>query len=177
MTRDADRGMPADERDAIANNSKADLFLSIHVNGAPSAGLKGAEVYYLRLDRAGEEARRSAAATELVLPALGGVTRPIDVIRWDLAQASHVGASSRFASMLEEELEKHPPMGPRPLQQAPIRVLSGANMPAALVEIAYLTDAGQEQGVQSADFQAGIAQAIYDAIVRFKTYLEAAPTP
>jgi N-acetylmuramoyl-L-alanine amidase len=177
MTRDDDRSVSPDERDAIANNSKADLFLSVHVNGAPAASLKGAEVYYLRLDRAGEEARRSAAATELVLPALGGATRPIDVIPWDLAQASHVGASSRFASMLEEELEKHAPMGPRPLQQAPMRVLSGANMPAALVEIAYLTDLEQEQGVQSADFQAGIAQAIYDAIVRFRTYLEASPTP
>ncbi len=177
MTRDADRSIPADERDAIANNSKADLFLSVHVNGAPSAGLKGAEVYYLRLDRAGDEARRSAAATELVLPALGGATRPIDVIRWDLAQASHVGASSRFASMLEEELEKHAPMGPRPLQQAPIRVLSGANMPAALVEIAYLTNAEQERGVQAAAFQTAIAQSMYDAVVRFRTYLEAAPTP
>jgi N-acetylmuramoyl-L-alanine amidase len=177
MTRDDDRSVSPDERDAIANNSKADLFLSVHVNGAPAASLKGAEVYYLRLDRAGEEARRNAAATELVLPALGGATRPIDIIPWDLAQASHVGASSRFASMLEEELEKHAPMGPRPLQQVPMRVLSGANMPAALVEIAYLTDAEQEQAVQSADFQAGIAQAIYDAIVRFRTYLEAAPTP
>ena len=177
LTRDVDRSVSADERDAIANNSKADLFLSVHVNGAPAASLKGAEVYYLRLDRAGEEARQSAAATELVLPALGGATRPVDVIPWDLAQASHVGASSRFASMLEEELEKHAPMGPRPLQQAPMRVLSGANMPAALVEIAYLTNAAQEQVVQSADFQTGIAQSMYDAVVRFRAYLEVSPAP
>jgi N-acetylmuramoyl-L-alanine amidase len=177
MTRDEDRGIPLDERDAVANNSKADLFLSLHVNAGPSASVKGTEVYYLRLDRAGEEARRSAAATELVLPAVGGGTRPIDVIPWDLAQASHVDASSRFASMLEEELEKHGPMGPRPLQQAPMRVLSGANMPAALVEIAYLTNAAQEQSVQSADFQAGLVQAMYDAIVRFRAYLETPPAP
>jgi N-acetylmuramoyl-L-alanine amidase len=177
MTRDEDRGISLDERDAVANNSKADLFLSLHVNAAPSPGVKGTEVYYLRLDRAGEEARRSAAATELVLPAVGGGTRPIEVIPWDLAQASHVDASSRFASMLEEELEKHGPMGPRPLQQAPMRVLSGANMPAALVEIAYLTNAEQQQSVQSADFQAGLVQAIYDAIVRFRAYLETPPAP
>lgn len=177
MTRDEDRGISLDERDAVANNSKADLFLSLHVNAAPSPSVKGTEVYYLRLDRAGEEARRSAAATELVLPAVGGGTRPIEVIPWDLAQASHVDASSRFASMLEEELEKHGPMGPRPLQQAPMRVLSGANMPAALVEIAYLTNPEQEQRVQSADFQAGLVQAMYDAIVRFRAYLEAPPAP
>ena len=106
-----------------------------------------------------------------------GYWRPIDVIPWDLAQAAHVDASSRFASMLEEELEKRGPMGPRPLQQAPMRVLSGANMPAALVEMAYLTNADQEQGVQSADAQGSLVQAIYDAIVRFRAYLETPPTP
>src|SRR5205814_8920807 len=95
MTRDEDRSVSPDDRDTIANDSKADLFLSLHVNGATSAGVKGAEVYYLRRDRAGEDARRTAAASELVLPAVGGITRPIDVIPWDLAQASHVDASSR----------------------------------------------------------------------------------
>jgi len=177
MTREDDRAIPPDERDAIANNSKADLFLSVHANGAPSGGVKGTEVYYLHLDRAGEDARRTVEATELVLPVVGGGTRPVDVIRWDLAQAPHVDASSRFASMLEEELEKRGPMGPRPLQQAPMRVLSGANMPAALVEIAYLSNADEERNVQSADFQATVVQAMYDAIVRFRAYLEAPTAP
>jgi N-acetylmuramoyl-L-alanine amidase len=177
MTREDDRAVSLDERDAIANNSKADLFLSLHANGSPSASVKGTEVYYLRLDRAGEEARRTAAATELILPVVGGITRPIDIIPWDLAQASHVDASSRFASMLEEELEKRVPAGPRPLQQAPMRVLSGANMPAALVEMAYLTNGEQEQRVKSDEFQGAVVEAIYGAVVRFKTYLEAAPTP
>jgi len=177
MTREDDRAVSLDERDAIANNSKADLFLSLHANASPSASVKGTEVYYLRLDRAGEEARRTAAATELILPVVGGITRPIDIIPWDLAQASHVDASSRFASMLEEELEKRVPAGPRPLQQTPMRVLSGANMPAALVEMAYLTNGEQEQRLKSDDFQGAVVEAIYGAIVRFKAYLEAAPTP
>jgi N-acetylmuramoyl-L-alanine amidase len=177
MTREDDRAVSLDERDAIANNSKADLFLSLHANAAPSPSVKGTEVYYLRLDRAGEEARRNAAATELILPVVGGVTRPIDIIPWDLAQASHVDASSRFASMLEEELEKRVPAGPRPLQQAPMRVLSGANMPAALVEMVYLTNGEQEQRVKSDEFQGAVVEAMYGAIVRFKASLEAAPTP
>jgi N-acetylmuramoyl-L-alanine amidase len=175
MTRDDDRAVSLDERDAVANNSKADLFLSIHVNGALSPSVAGAEVYYLRLDREGEDARRNTAATELVLPAVGGGTRPIDMIRWDLAQSFHVGASATFASMLEEELRKHIPMGPRPVQQEPMRVLAGANMPASLVEIAYLTNPDQERRAQSGDFQATVAQALYDAVLRFRSYLEAPP--
>jgi N-acetylmuramoyl-L-alanine amidase len=177
MTRDDDRAVTPDERDAVANNSKADLFLSIHVNGAPAPATSGAEVYSLRLDREGEEAKRNAAATELVLPAVGGGTRPIDVIRWDLAQAPHVDASASFASMLEEELRKHISMGPRPLQQEPMRVLAGVNMPAALVEIAYLTNPRQEQQAQSGNYQTSVAQAMYDAILRFRSYLEAPPVP
>ena len=177
MTRDDDRAVSLDERDAIANNSKADLFLSLHANASPSAAVKGAEVYYLRLDRAGEDARRNTAATELILPVVGGAMRPIDIIPWDLAQAPHVDASSRFASMLEEELEKHVPAGPRPLQQAPMRVLSGANMPAALVEMVYLSNSEQEQRVKSDDFQGGIVQALYDAVVRFKSSLDASTAP
>jgi len=177
MTREDDRAVSLDERDAIANNSKADLFLSLHANASLAASVKGTEVYYLRLDRAGEEARRTAAATELILPVVGGNTRLIDIIPWDLAQASHVDASSRFASMLEEELEKRVPAGPRPLQQAPMRVLSGANMPAALIEMAYLTNGEQEQRVKSDEFQGAVVEAIYGAVVRFKSYLEAAPTP
>jgi N-acetylmuramoyl-L-alanine amidase len=128
----------------------------------------GAQVYYLRLDRAGEEARKSAAASELVLPTINGGTRPIDVIPWDLAQAEHIEASSRFATILQQELQKHAPMAAKPLQQEPMRVLSGVNMPAALVEMAYLTNAGQEQDVQSADFQNGVALAMYDAVARFR---------
>src|SRR5262249_36898172 len=134
MTHDDDRLMTPDERDAVANNSKADLFLSIHANGSLSPKLSGAEIYSLRLDREGEDARRTAAATDLGMPVVGGGTRPIDFIRWDLAQAPPVDASATFASMLEQELEKHVPMGRRPLQQEPMRVLAGANMPAALVE-------------------------------------------
>ena len=58
-----------------------------------------------------------------------------------------------------------------------MRVLSGANMPAALVEMVYLTNIEQEQRVKSDDFQCGLVQALYDAIVRFKSSLEASAAP
>jgi len=49
-------------------------------------------------------------------------------------------------------------------------------MPASLVEIAYLTNPGQEQLAQSGDYQANVAQALYDAVLRFKNYLETPPS-
>jgi len=172
MTRDDDRAVAPDARDAAANNSKAGLFLSIHVNGAFSPAASGAEIYYLRLDRDGEAARRNAAAAELVLPAVGGGTRAIDIVRWDLAQSFHVDASAMFASMLEEELRKQVPMSEPALRQEPMRMLAGANMPAALVEIGYLTNPDQERLLKSGDYQGLMAQAMFDAVLRFRDSLE-----
>jgi N-acetylmuramoyl-L-alanine amidase len=172
LTRDDDRAVGADERAALANNGKADLFVSLHVNGAPSPMVTGAEVFHLRLDREGEDARRAAQAEAVSLPILGGATREVEVIQWDLAQARHVEASGVFAGMLEEELANRVTMSPRPLQQAPLRVLVGANMPAALVEMAYLTNPEQEKVVRSEAYQGLVAQAVFDAIVKFREYLE-----
>jgi N-acetylmuramoyl-L-alanine amidase len=168
LTRDDDRTVPLDQRTATANNNKADLFVSLHANAALSPRASGAEVYHLRLGREEEQVRREAEAGSLTLPVLGGGNRTIDLVRWDLAQARHVEGSATFASMLGDALKDRVPMGPRPHQQAPLRVLEGADMPAALVEMAYLTNPDQEKLAGSDDFKNSIAQAIYDAIVRFR---------
>lgn len=176
LTRDDDRGPGLDERAAAANNSKADLFLSLHANGALAPTMSGAEVFHLRLDDEGEEARRDVAESA-VLPVLGGGRRTIDVVRWDLAQAAHVESSAVFASMLEEELRRRVPMSPRPMQPAPMRVLASANMPAALVELAYLTNPDQAESSRDDEFRNAAADALYDAIVRYRTYAESQARP
>lgn len=175
LTRDDDRIVSLDERAAVANNSKANLFLSLHLNAAPAPGVAGAEVFHLRLDREGQDAQRSAETAAVSLPVLGGASRTIDVIRWDLAQARHVDASAVLAGILEEDLRAHVMMSSRPRQSAPLRGISGVDMPAALVEMAYLTNADQERLAQSEAFQTSLAQAMYDAVLRFRSYLEDAP--
>ena len=177
LTRDDDRPVGLDGRAAVANNNKADLFLSLHLNAAPTGASSGAEVSYVRLDEEGEAARGAAQAASVSLPVLGGASRPIEIIRWDLAQAPHVDASAVLAATLEEELRQRVPMGRRPLQQGPVRVLMGANMPAALIEMAYLTNAEQERTAQSEAFQDAAAQSIFSAIVRFRGYLENGVSP
>jgi N-acetylmuramoyl-L-alanine amidase len=172
LTREDDRGLTLDERAAVANNSKAELFVSLHMNAAPASGVAGAEIFTLEIDRDAEMARQLAAADGTALPVQGGEPRPIDVIRWDLAQARHVEASTVFAATMEAELRKHVPMGPRPIQQGPMRVLAAADMPAALLEIAYLSNPAQERTAQSAEFQTVVAQALFDAVVRMRAYLE-----
>jgi N-acetylmuramoyl-L-alanine amidase len=168
LTRDGDETVGLDERAAVANNNKADLFLSLHANASVRPGVAGAEVFYLSLDEYGDEARRLARGEVEALPVFGGGTRNLEVIPWDMAQARHVPQSAEFAAQLEAALRARVPMSPRALQQAPFRVLVGANMPAALVEMGFMTNAEQEQQLTSDAFQSTLVQALYDAIVAFR---------
>jgi N-acetylmuramoyl-L-alanine amidase len=121
----------------------------------------------MRLDREGEETRREAGAQALALPVLGGGTRVIETIRWDLAQARHVEDSGRLANLLAAALEGHVATTPQPVQAAPLRVLAGLNMPAVLFEMGYLTNAEQEKRATADDGRTELVQAIYDAVNRF----------
>jgi N-acetylmuramoyl-L-alanine amidase len=82
-----------------------------------------------------------------------------------------------LAGILEDTLRAQVPMGPRPLQDAPLRVLMGANMPAALVEMAYLTNPEQEDRARSEAFQTSVAQGLFDAILKFRAYLDEGRAP
>jgi N-acetylmuramoyl-L-alanine amidase len=172
LTRDDDRTVSIDERASSANNGKADMLVSLHANGAPSGSPAGAEVFFERLDAEGEAVRRTVEAAAISLPVVGGGSRIIDIVPWDLAQARHIGASSMLARVLEEELRQRVPMSDRPLQQGPLRLLSAANMPAALVEMAYLTNAEQAKNARGDEFRNAVAQAVFNAIVRFRGFLE-----
>jgi N-acetylmuramoyl-L-alanine amidase len=168
LTRDGDQAVGLDQRASLANNNKADLFISLHANASVRPSVAGAEVFYLALEGYGEAAQRAAQTPRDALPVLGGGTRDIEVIPWELAQARYIDQSAGFARAIEGALRERIPMSPRALQQAPFRVLVGVNMPAALVELGFLTNTAQEQHLLSDDYQNGIAQAIVEAIVRYR---------
>jgi N-acetylmuramoyl-L-alanine amidase len=172
LTREDDRTLSLDERSAFANNHRADVFLSIHANSAVRPALKGAEVYYLTVERADEEARKKADQASTTLPALGGGSRAIDLILWETAQARYLEQSAALAGFIEQALATRVEMSPRAVQQAPFRVLVGANMPAALVEIGYLSNADQETQLATAAYQDQVAQSLLDALVKFRGLLE-----
>jgi N-acetylmuramoyl-L-alanine amidase len=172
LTREDDRTISHDDRSAFANNHQADLFLSIHANAAVRPNIKGAEVYYLSVERADAEARKRAEDAAVALPALGGGTRAIDLILWETAQSRSLEQSATLAAAVEGSLRARVEMSPRAVQQAPFRVLVGANMPAALVEIGYVSNPDQEQQLTSADYQNKVAEALLEAIIKFRAQLE-----
>jgi N-acetylmuramoyl-L-alanine amidase len=177
LTRDTDLSLSLDQRAAMANNSRANLLLSLHVNGTRATGQTGAEIFHLRLDQESQEALRAASAGAVSLVALGGRRRVIELVPWDLAQARYIDSSALLARVLREELQRQVPMSARPIRQVPMRLLSSANMPAALIEMAYLTSPAQEARLDTDEFKAATAQGIFNAIVRFRAWSEDQPTP
>ncbi len=172
LTREDDRTLGLDDRSAYANSQQADVFLSIHANAAITSAMKGAEVYYLSVERADAEARRRADEAATTLPALGGGTRTIDLILWETAQARFMEQSFALADLIEQSLSTRVALSPRAVQQAPFRVLVGANMPAALVEIGYLSNPAQEQELLSAAYQDAVAESLFDALVKFRALVD-----
>ena len=87
---------------------------------------------------------------------------------WRLAQARHIQDSAALARAVEASLRARVTMSPRALQQAPFRVLVGANMPAVLVEMGFMTNPGQEKQLSSDEYQNAVAQSLVDAIIKFR---------
>ena len=175
LTRTGDTLVPIDERAAVANNNKADLFISLHANSSLSRTRRGAEVFYLSIAEYGAEAREVAEREAPLLSVVGGGAREIDIVEWEMAQARHVDRSARLAELVEDELRLRVPMSPRAIQQAPFRVLVGANMPAVLVEMGFISNPTQEMELTAASFQNEIVDALIGAVLRFRDYLERLP--
>jgi N-acetylmuramoyl-L-alanine amidase len=165
MTRDDDRSVPVTDRTAIANNSKADMLISLHANASFRDAVSGAVVFVAGFD---PEAIASNHVTAERLPALGGGMRDIELVPWNLAQIRHKDQSDAFANLVVEGLKDHVPLAAKPIEHAPLRVLESANMPAVLVEIGYLSNAAQEKQIASNEFQSAIVQGLVDAIVRYR---------
>jgi N-acetylmuramoyl-L-alanine amidase len=176
LTRDGDATVDLDERAALANNNKADLFVSLHANASVRASAAGAEVFYLSLEEYGDQAQRVAKGETEALPVFGGGTRDIEVILWEMAQARYIEESAALAKEVEAGLRERVLMSPRAIQQAPFRVLVGANMPAVLVEMGFITNADQERQLVSEPFQSSIVQSIVDSIIRYRDKV-AGPRP
>jgi N-acetylmuramoyl-L-alanine amidase len=158
-----------DERTAVANYNKADLFVSLHANTSMRPTTAGAAIFYAAFDKDAAQAAGTGHAERV--PAFGGGLRDIEMVPWDLAQIRHLDRSSSFADLLQQLLKDRIPMAARPTDRAPLRVLESANMPAVLVELGYLSNPEQEKLVTGDAFQSTFVQAFYEAVVRFRDAL------
>jgi N-acetylmuramoyl-L-alanine amidase len=164
LTRDTDEAVALDRRASVANNNKADLFFSLHVNAAIRSETRGADV--LSLSVTDYQARSGVGETrDLPVPVAGGGTRSVDFVPWDLAQLPFAQKSAALASVLVRQLgARGVTLHAIEAARLPLRPLVGANMPAVLVEMGFLTNAADEKALAGAELSGDIVDAIVSTI-------------
>lgn len=172
LTRESDEGMPLAERTALANRLSAVAFVSIHVNASPAKGVHGAETYYMNADASDREAAAAAARENASAP-----PDTVQLILWDLAHIANLNESARLARGIQDRLNAVGGIKDRGVRQAPFVVLTGATMPAALVEIGFLSNAEDATRITAREEQDKIVAAITDAVVEFVRSPKPTPPP
>lgn len=166
LTRPDDRTLVLKDRSALANQEKAALFLSIHLNAAPGADSHGSETYYLGRMSDGDATARLVAAEN------AGMVHDKDglqLVLWDMAQNASLKDSAALALAVQKQMNDLLATPDRGVKQAPFAVLKGARVPAVLVEVAFITNAQEENKLKSGEFLDKAAAAIGTAI---KNYLK-----
>jgi N-acetylmuramoyl-L-alanine amidase len=175
LTRDTDMEVPLDERAAVANNFNADIFISLHANGSRVTSATGTEVFFLSYTAVDDEARRLAIQEGPILERAPSNDKDVGLILWDMAQAAQLDASSKLAASLHGEIAEAALSRSRGVKQAPFRVLVGATMPAALVEVGFITNPEEEKLLFSEAHQTRLVSALIQGLGRFIAALRANP--
>ncbi len=174
-TRKDDRHVSLEERTAIANDANADLFLSIHANSSDSRETRGVETFYLSLATSRES--RALASRENALAESSLHNLP-DLIR-KIARNEKLRESKQFAVDVQQALAKQLQLvsrqeANRGVKQAPFVVLTGANMPAVLSEISFVSNANDESLLLEGSQRQRIAEGLYRGVA---SYLNSVPGP
>jgi len=167
-TRQADVFVPLEERTAIANEQKADLFLSIHANSSPVKRVSGAEVYYLNFTT-------SKDALDLAARENAGHGKSIFELReliHKIALKDKLDESREFAGFVQRELSRewrrlNSASRDRGVKQAPFVVLIGASMPSVLAEIGFLSNPKDEELLKKPEYRDRLAEALYRGVERY----------
>ncbi len=175
MTRRSDVFVPLEERTAMANRSKADLFLSIHANASRNREARGIETYFLNFasnPEAEAVAARENAASGRTMRHLPDIVRAIalnnkldesrELAR--IVQTSLVGALRGEETALRD-------LG---VKQAPFVVLIGAGMPSVLAEISFISNPRDAQLLRTGPYRQRVAQSLFDAITKYQRALKTA---
>jgi len=172
LTRDKDVDVPVENRAAVANNVKADLFISIHTNGSRQKAAEGSETFFLSLGPTPDEETRRLAYLENNGSRIDDHVDKrseddVKMILWDMAQAAYIRQSSQLADLIQAELNSLLGTRNRGIKQAPFKVLTGVACPAVLIEAAFISNPDEERKLATDQFQASVAEAIFRGLSKY----------
>jgi N-acetylmuramoyl-L-alanine amidase len=169
FTRSDDTFIPLERRTEIANEAKADLFLSIHANSSPLRSAAGVETYYLNFTTsrsALDLASRENSGAQMSVSELQGLLEKI-------ALKDKVEESHEFASRVQTALytlsakTTDARSKDRGVKRAPFVVLIGASMPSVLAEIGFVSNAHDESVMRREEYRERTAEALYKGISNY----------
>ena len=175
LTRSKDVFLPLEKRTAIANMKKADLFISLHSNSHKDRKCAGIETYFLNIaldeDSMNVAARENATSRKNI--------SDLQMILNDLMLNTKINESSRLAGFVHKGLMKglrrrYKKVRDRGVRQAPFYVLIGAEMPAILVEVGYITNSTESSRLRSEAYLKRAASSIVKGIDSYIKDMESA---
>lgn len=172
FTRDTDVFIPLEERTAMANVKKADMFISVHCNAHRNSKINGLETYTLNLAR-NRNAVRVAARENAVSPKR---ISDLQVILTDLMLNSKMKESRDLATDIHKNalsrIRRNWQVKDQGVREAPFYVLMGAKMPSILIELGYLTNKDEASKLKSEKYLSSIADGIVQGVLQYKKEIE-----
>jgi N-acetylmuramoyl-L-alanine amidase len=172
-TRTNDVFVPLEERTAMANAQKADLFISIHANAHPNPKTKGFEIYSLNLAKTKDAVRVAARENAVSSKQISD----LQLILTDLMLNSKISESRELATKIHGRTiqgvrRTHPSLVDKGVREAPFYVLMGAKMPAALVELGYLTNKEEAKLLNTDAYLKTLAQNLVQGVLAYRDHIE-----
>ena len=166
LTRKDDRFIPLDRRAEIANQLKGDIFLSIHANAGFSRKAGGIETFFNSRYSYGKGAEEVAARENA---AFGSTATPEEVraIVWDLIQDQYRAESNELSHSIQRYLVQATNLEDRGVKSARFYVLRGAAMPAALVEVGFISNPWEERLLKRDSFRKKVALGIFRGLMDY----------
>ena len=167
LTRPKDTYLPLEERTAIANTQGGDLFISVHVNAHPNKAIEGVETYFLNLATDADAMRVAALENATSTHSISELQNILS----DLMKNSKIAESSRLAQFVQthlvngtKKIYKTRDLG---VKQAPFYVLIGAEMPAILAEVSFITNPEEAKLLQDETYLQRIAEQLAEGITAY----------
>jgi N-acetylmuramoyl-L-alanine amidase/type II secretory pathway predicted ATPase ExeA len=177
-TRKDDRHVSLEDRTAIANAASADLFISIHANSSDFHEARGVETYYLSLATSQQSRELATRENTSAQSSLHDLPDLINKITRNEKIAESKSLALDIQNTLSQRLqlvsgsEKN-----RGVKQAPFVVLTGANMPAVLSEISFVSNASDESLLLESAQRQRVAEGLYRGIASYLDGLHSLPHP
>jgi len=179
-TRKTDVFIELIDRPKIANKEDADLFVSIHCNGAKSAKAYGTETFVMGLARSAANLEVAKKENSVILlennyqEKYNGFdpNKPESLIGMKLLQEENLNQSITLASKIENNFSNQNKRYSRGVKQTPLWVLDASYMPGVLIELGFLSNKNENDYLVSEKGKNEMAQAIANAIVSYKKDLQ-----